>query len=112
MVTPEENITIAEFNPQTEGKYINIMRQLLNANGLTRRDRAQKLLDMDGLEMRAIVGGHTSCLLFEVILLRQLPEDVRFHLAHGDFSNLDELRSRANAIWQYKSSHVAIVAIK
>ncbi|KII70905.1 hypothetical protein RF11_00896 [Thelohanellus kitauei] len=87
--------------------YINIKRQLLNAYGLTRRDRAQKLLDVDGLgdrkpsqllsEILGIAGGHTSCLLFEELF---------------NFSNLDEMGSHADAIWQSKSSHVGIGAIK
>lgn len=101
--------------PPDENKYGHLKTQLLRTFGLTRRDRAAKLLDMTGLgdrkpsqllaEMRSLSDGHTACMLFEEIFLRQMPDDIRMQLAQQDFSNLDAVAERADALWQTKTQY-------
>ncbi|KII62664.1 putative aarF domain-containing protein kinase 5 [Thelohanellus kitauei] len=62
--------------------------------------------------MRSIAGEHTSCLLFEEIFMRQMPEDVRMQLADEDFSNLDQVARRADTFWQSKNNNCGISSIK
>ncbi|KII63807.1 Retrovirus-related Pol polyprotein from transposon opus [Thelohanellus kitauei] len=100
--------------PPLEGKYENLKSKLLSVFGLTRRDRACKLLDMTGLgdrkpsallsEMSSLANGHTSCMLFEEIFLRQMPEAIRMQLAGQDFTNLDLVSERADELWQSMNS--------
>ncbi|KII63791.1 Transposon Ty3-I Gag-Pol polyprotein [Thelohanellus kitauei] len=102
--------------------YQTLKKKLLSVFGLTSGVRASRLLDIGGLgdrkpsellaEMRSLAGGHTSCLLFEQLFLRQMPEDVRMQLAREDFSDLDELGVRADEFWQSKSSNHGIGALK
>ena len=99
--------------PPDSDKYTHLKQQLLNTFGLTRRERAAKLLDLSGLgdrkpsallaEMRALAGGHTSCLLFEELFLRQLPDEIRLQMAQESFENLDEISNRADALGQAKN---------
>lgn len=100
-------------SPPDQDKYQHLKDQLLKTFGLSRRDRAAKLLDMAGLgdrkpsallaDMRSRSHGHTSCMLFEEIFLRQMPDDIRMQLAQQDFSDLDVVAERADALWQAKS---------
>lgn len=99
--------------PPEANKYDTLKQQLLKAYGLTRRDRAAKLLDMAGLgdrkpsvllaEMRSLSDGHTDCMLFEEIFLRQMPTDIRLQLAQQDFTDLDLVGERADALWLAKN---------
>ena len=96
-------------NPPDDNRYAALKTQLLATFGLTRRERAAKLLDLPGLgdrkpsvflsEMRALSHGHVSCMLFEEIFLRQMPDDIRMQLAQEDFADLDALVARADALW-------------
>ncbi|KII61927.1 Transposon Ty3-G Gag-Pol polyprotein [Thelohanellus kitauei] len=109
-------------SPPDTGKYIHLRERLLKTFGLSRRERAARLLDMPGLgdrkpsvllsEMRALATGHTCCMLFEEIFLRQLPDDVRLQLAHADFTDLDKLGEYADEIWQTRSQRLAIDSVK
>ncbi|KAF0987106.1 hypothetical protein HZS_31 [Henneguya salminicola] len=99
-----------------------IKARLLTPFRLTSRERAARLLGINGLgdrkpsqllaEMRSLPEGHTSCLLFEEIFLRQLPEDVRMQLSNQNFTNLDNIASLADILWQVKSVDVGITEIK
>ncbi len=98
--------------PPAKDKYEGIKKLLNNTFGLSRHDRAAKLLHMDGLgdrkpsilmnEMLALMDGHTTCLLFEQLFLEQMPEDIRLLLAEGDFTNPRQLAARADILWQAK----------
>ena len=100
-------------NPPDDNRYAALKTQLLATFGLTRRERAAKLLDLPGLgdrkpsvflsEMRALSHGHVSCMLFEEIFLRQMPDDIRMQLAQEDFADLDALAARADALWHAKT---------
>jgi len=102
-------------NPPDDDRYdtLSLKTQLLATFGLTRRDRASKLLDLPGLrdrkpsvllsEMRAVSHGHVSCMLFEKIFLCQMPDDIRMQFAQEDFSDLDALAARADALWHVKT---------
>jgi len=105
-------------SPPAENKYQTLKQQLLQTFGLTRRHRAAKLLDIAGLgdrkpsmllaEMRSLSDGHTSCMLFEEIFLRQMPDEIRLQLAQEDFSDLDAVAERADALWLAMRSHTGI----
>jgi len=42
-------------------------------------------------------------MLFEEVFLRQMPDDIRLQLAQQDFSDLDVVAERADALWQARS---------
>jgi hypothetical protein len=96
--------------PPAADKYANLKDNLLRTFGLTRRERAAKLLQMTSLgdrkpsfllaEMRALSDGHTDCMLFEELFLRQMPDDIRLQLAQADFGDLDAIARQADALWQ------------
>ena len=96
-------------NPPENNKYSSLKTQLLKTYGFSRRGRAAKLLDIASLgdrkpsallaEMRALSGDHTNCMLFEELFLRALPHDIRLQLAEEDFSNIDKVGERADALW-------------
>ena len=98
--------------PPETNKYAALKDRLLQTFGFTRRERAAKLLEIGGLgdrkpsalldEMRSLAGGHTSCLLFEEVFLRAMPDGIRMQLAQQDFTNLDEVATHADALWQAK----------
>jgi len=100
--------------PPEQDKYQHLKRQLLQKFGLNRRNRAAKLLDMPCLgdrkpsellaDMRSLSDGHTSCMLFEELFLRHMPTDIRMQLAEQDFSDLDAVAERADALWQVKAA--------
>lgn len=81
----------------TDGKCEGLKMLLLRTFGLSRRDRAARLLHMDGLgdrkpsllmnEMHALMDGHKTCLLFKQVFLEQMPDDIRLLLADADFTN-------------------------
>jgi len=100
-------------NPPDDDRYDTLKIQLLATSGLTRCKRASKLRDLFSLgdrkpsvllsEMRALSYDQVSCMLFEEIFLRQMPDDIRMKLAQEDFSDLDALAARADALWHVKT---------
>ena len=103
-------------NPPEQGCYKALKDRLTATFGLSRRERASRLLRMRGLgdrrpsqlmdEMLALLDGHTPCLLFEQIFLEQLPEDVRLPLANADFSNLRAVSLLADTLWLARDQDV------
>ena len=92
-------IDVLEDPPQ-HNKYDNLRRRLTDIFGLSRRQRADQLLDI-GLhslgdrrpsqvmdETLALLGSHKPCMLFESIFLRCMPEDIRLQLATSSFDDL------------------------
>ena len=100
--------------PPAEDKYGHLKQQLLRTFALTRRDRSARLLNMASIsigdrkpseilaDMRSLAAGHT-CMLFEEIFLRQMPEDIRLQMAQQDFTDLDVVAERADALWHARS---------
>ncbi|KII67703.1 hypothetical protein RF11_07330 [Thelohanellus kitauei] len=95
---------------------------LLKVFGLNRRQRAARFVDLTEcsdrmpsallFEMQFLAGGHTSCMLFEEILLRHLPSDIRLQLAHANFTDLGILGEYADEIWHACSQNSFIDAFK
>jgi hypothetical protein len=101
-------------NPPRNGKYDGLKTRLEKTYGLTRRDRASRLLHIRGLgdrkpselmdEMLALLAGHELCLLFEEIFLEKMPEDIRIQLVNEDFTNPRQVAELADKMWASRSS--------
>lgn len=99
-------------NPPSSGKYLAIKRALLDTYGLSRRERASKLLHFHSMgdrkpseimdEILSLLAGHKPCFLAEQIFLEQLPEDIRLQLAESDFQDPREVARRADVMWLAK----------
>ena len=73
--------------PPVQNKYQALKNRLIETFGLSKRERASRLLHFRELgdtkpsalmdEMLAVLGDHPPCLLFEQLFLERLPEDVR-----------------------------------
>lgn len=97
-------------SPPTENKYDAIKARLLETFGLTRRVRANKLLNMDDLgdrkpsalmdEMLALLDGHQPCMLFEQLFLNKMPDSIRLQLADADFTDPRKVAAQADSLWQ------------
>ena len=112
-------IDILEDPPQHD-KYGNFKRRLTDIFGLSRRQRADRLLDI-GLqslgdrrpsqlmdEMLALLGSHKPCMLFESIFLKCMPKDIRLQLATVSFDDLRTLAQTANELWQVREQPVVV----
>ena len=95
--------------PPADGKYTKLKERLIDTFGLSKRERASRLLHfrplgdskpsvlMDG--MLGLLGDHTPCLLFEQLFLERLPEDIRIQLVDSKFDDHRLLAKRADALW-------------
>ena len=80
-------------SPPAEQKYELLKSFLTSAFGLSEPQRANALLDLNGLgdrkhselmdSMLTLLGDHTPCFIFKQISLRQLPEKLRVPLANS-----------------------------
>lgn len=96
-------------HPPTEDKYTAIKTRLLKTFGLTRRVRANKLLNMDDLgdrmpsalmdEMLSLLDGHQPCMLFEQLFLNRMPDPIRLQLADADFTDPRRVAEQADGLW-------------
>ena len=99
-------------SPPASGKYNALKNRLLGSFGLSKRDRACKLLHPHPLgdrkpselmdEMLGLLDGHGFCLLAEQLFLEQLPEDLRMSLGAADFTNPRAVAVTADALWSVK----------
>ena len=81
----------------TDDKYETIKTRLLKTFGLSRRVRANKLLNMEDLgdrmpsalmdEMLSLLDDHQPCMLFEQLFLNKMPDHIRLQLADADFTD-------------------------
>ena len=104
--------------PPNEHKYDAIKARLTKTFGLTRRARANRLLQMGDLgdrppsalmdEMLALLEGHTPCMLFEQLFLNRMPDTICLQLADADFTNPREVAERADQLWQSMSLHEGV----
>ena len=79
--------------PPATDKYKTLKDRLLETFGLSKRERAARLLHFRPLgaskpsalmdEMLALLGDHTPCLLFEQLFLERLPVDIQIQLVDG-----------------------------
>jgi hypothetical protein len=100
-------------DPPNEHKYEAIKTRLSKTFGLTRRVRANRLLQMGDLgdrppsalmdEMLALLDGHAPCMLFEQLFLNRMPDPIRLQLADADFSDPRKVAERADELWQSMS---------
>lgn len=96
--------------PPADNKYEGIKTLLLRTFCLSRRERAARLLHMGGLgdrkpsvlmgEMLALMDGHKTCLLFDLLFLEQMPMDIRLLLVDDDFTDPHRLAAHADVLWQ------------
>ena len=106
-------------NPPVSDKYEALKIRLLDTFGLSRRQRASRLLHFRPLgdskpsalmdEMLALVADHTPCLLFEQLFLERLPEDIRIQLVDTKFDDLRHLARRADALWSSRDMELSFV---
>ena len=78
-------------NPPASDKYASLKSRLLDTFGISRRDRASRLLHPHDIgdrkpseimdEMLSLLADHEFCLLSEQIFLEQLPDCIRLQLA-------------------------------
>ena len=106
--------------PPATDKYEGLKKRLTATFSLGRRERASRLLRMQGLgdrkpsqlmdEMLSLMDGHAPCFLFEQIFLEQLPEDVRLQLADQDFTDPRAVAIRADSIWLARGLNTTVMA--
>ena len=112
-------IDVLEDPPQ-HNKYDNLKPPLTDIFGLSRRQRANQLLDI-GLhslgdrrpsqlmdEMFALFGSHKPCMLFDSIFLRCMPEDIRLQLDTSSFDDLRALAKTADELWQAREQSAVV----
>ena len=110
-------------SPPAEGKYEALKAKLLKEYTLTNQERAAALLDLPGLgdqkpsqllsrmlELFPAGDSHTtSCFLFREIFLRQLPADLRLHLADKSGMSLESLAEEADKFFTSAGQRVSAV---
>ena len=109
-------------SPPSTNKYGALKTRILASFGLTRRDRAYKLLHLRQLgdrkpselmdEMLSLLQGHKFCFLAEQLFLEQLPDELRISLASSDFSNACEVATTADALWLAKQLSISATISK
>ena len=95
--------------PPGDNKYTDLKQRLLTTFGLSKRERASKLLHLHPLgdrkpselmdEMLSLLADHGFCFLAEQLFLEKLPEDIRLQLSNDDFSNPRALATKADVLW-------------
>ena len=98
--------------PPTVNKYQDMKDRLIETFGLSKRERASRLLHFRPLgdtkpsalmdEMLALLGDHAPCLLVEQLFLEWMPEDIQIQLVDVKIEDHRQLAKRADALW---SSH-------
>ena len=93
-------------------KYKALKERLVDTFGLSKRERASRLLHTRPLgdskpsvlmdEMLALLGDHPPCMLFEQLFLERLPEDIRVQLVDTNIEDHRELARKADALWAAK----------
>ena len=96
-------------NPPAHNKYKALKDRLIDTFGLSKRERASRLLHFRPLgdskpsalmdEMLALLGDHPPCLLFEQLFLERLPDDIRIQLVDSKIDDHRQLAKHADALW-------------
>jgi len=100
-------------SPPDADKYQALKGRLLETFGLSRRDRATKLLHISSLgdrkpsqlmdEMLCLLQDNHPCLLFEQLFLEKMPDDIRLQLANQSFDDPRAVARYADILWQARS---------
>lgn len=100
--------------PSDDNKYQALKDRLVDTFGLSRRERASRLLHFRLLgdskpsalmdEMLALFGEHIPCLLFEQLFLECLAEDIRIQLVDAKIKDHCQLAKRADALWSSRDT--------
>ena len=95
--------------PPVDNKYKTLKDRLISTFGLSKHERACRLLHFRPLgdskpstlmdEMLALLGDHLPCLLFEQLFLEQLPKDIRIQLVDSKIDDYRQLAKRVDALW-------------
>ena len=97
--------------PPSDNKYTDLKQRLLTTFGLSKRERASKLLHlhplgdrkpselMDEMLSLSLLADHGFCFLAEQLFLEQLPADIRLQLSNDDFTNPRALATKADVLW-------------
>lgn len=117
----ERFLDVLEKPPATD-KYGQLKARLLGTFGLSRQQRASRLLGMTGLgdrrpselmdEMLALLGDHSPCLLFEELFRQQLPAEVRMALVSADFKDPRAVGLLADKIWASRPQPVVTAVLQ
>ena len=93
--------------PPVDNKYKTLKDRLISTFGLSKHERASRLLHFRPLgdskpstlmdEMLALLGDHPPCLLFKQLFLERLPEDIRIQLVDSKIDDYRRLARRADA---------------
>ena len=100
---------LAFWTSSASHRKITNTRHLIDTFGLSKRERASRLLHFWELggdkpsslmdEMLALLGDHPPCFLFEQLFLERLSEDVRIQLVDAKFDDCRQLAKHADALW-------------
>ena len=112
-----------EAPPVAAGNRYDALKTLLMGTlSLTRRERAQKLYDLGPLgdelpskrydRMRAIRGTESAELLWEELLIRQLPDDIQRQLANEDMTDMKAFAKKADGIVTVSRRTTSIDAVQ
>ena len=96
-------------HPPQDNKYQTLKDRLMDTFGLSKRERASRLLHFRKLgdakpsslmdDMLALLGDHPPCFLFEQLFLERLPKDIRIQLEDAKFDDCRQLVKHADALW-------------
>ena len=108
--------------PPVNNKYKTLKDRLTSTFGLSKHERASRLLHFRPLgdskpstlmdEMLALLGDHPPCLLFEQLFLERLPEDIRIQLVDSKIDDYRQLAKRADALWSSRDMEYSTNAVQ
>ena len=108
-------------NPPTDDKYGALKTRLTDTFGLSKQERASRLLHFRPLgdskpstlmdEMLALLGDHPPCLLFNQLFLERLPADIRIQLVDAKIEDHRALAKRADALWECRDASMESNAV-
>ena len=108
--------------PPVDNKYKTLKDRLISTFGLSKHERASRLLHFRPLgdskpstlmdEMLALLGDHPPCLLFEQLFLERLPEDIRIQLVDSKIDDYRQLAKRADALWSSRDMEYSTNAVQ
>lgn len=108
--------------PPVQNKYQALKNRLIETFGLSKRERASRLLHFRELgdtkpsalmdEMLAVLGDHPPCLLFEQLFLERLPEDIRVQLVDAQIDGCRQLAKHADALWASRDMEYSTNAVQ
>ena len=96
--------------PPEDDKYSTLKTRLTDTFGLSKQERASRLLHFRPLdvskpstlmdEMLGLLGDHPPCLLFKQLFLEHLPADIRIQQVDPKIEDHRALAKHADALWE------------